>query len=56
MLATIGASSIEQLLAQTVPATIRLAAPLAIGEPRPEGEALAALRAIARRNRRYSIR
>jgi glycine dehydrogenase len=50
MLATIGASSIEQLLAQTVPATIRLAAPLAIGEPRPEGEALAALRAIARRN------
>ncbi|MEF8704327.1 MAG: aminomethyl-transferring glycine dehydrogenase [Candidatus Accumulibacter sp. UW26] len=51
MLATIGASSIEQLLAQTVPATIRLTTPLAIGEPRPEGEALAALRAIARRNR-----
>ncbi|MEF8718793.1 MAG: hypothetical protein V5B44_14145 [Candidatus Accumulibacter necessarius] len=51
MLASIGASSLEQLVEQTVPAAIRLAAPLALAEPRPEGEALAALRAIARRNR-----
>jgi len=51
MLATIGAASLEELVAQTVPAAIRLSAPLALAEPRPEGETLAALRAIARRNR-----
>ncbi len=51
MLASINASSLEQLVEQTVPPAIRLAAPLALAEPRPEGEALAALRAIARRNR-----
>jgi glycine dehydrogenase len=51
MLASIGASSMEQLVEQTIPATIRLATPLALAEPRPESEALAALRAIAGRNR-----
>lgn len=51
MLASIGASSMEQLVEQTIPATIRLAEPLALAEPRPESEALAALRAIARGNR-----
>ena len=51
MLACIGASSIEQLVDQTVPAAIRLATPLALAEPRPESEALAALRAMAARNR-----
>jgi glycine dehydrogenase len=51
MLASIGASSMEQFVEQTIPATIRLATPLALAEPRPESEALAALRAIARRNR-----
>jgi glycine dehydrogenase len=51
MLASIGAASLEQLIDQTIPAAIRLATPLALAEPRPEGEALAALRAIACRNR-----
>jgi glycine dehydrogenase len=36
MLATIGASQPRQLIAQTVPAAIRLAAPLPLAEPRPE--------------------
>ena len=36
MLASIGASSMEQLVEQTIPATIRLAEPLALAEPRPE--------------------
>ncbi|MQM33628.1 MAG: glycine dehydrogenase (aminomethyl-transferring), partial [Candidatus Accumulibacter phosphatis] len=51
MLASIGVSSLEQLIDQTVPAAIRLRAPLALAEPRPEREALAALRALAGRNR-----
>ena len=51
MLASIGAASLDQLVEQTVPAAIRMAAPLALVEPRPENEALAALRVIAGRNR-----
>ena len=51
MLASIGAASLDQLVEQTVPTAIRMAAPLALAEPRPENEALAALRAIAGRNR-----
>jgi len=51
MLACIGATSLEQLVEQTLPAAIRLAAPLALPEPRPEHEALLALRALAERNR-----
>ncbi len=51
MLACIGASSLEQLVEQTVPAAIRLATPLALAEPCPESEALAALRVLAARNR-----
>ena len=50
MLASIGAASLEQLVDQTVPAAIRLSAPLALGEPRPEKEALEALREMASRN------
>ena len=56
MLDSIGATSLEQLVAQTVPATIRLPNALALADPRPEGEALAALRAIAGGNRvRHSL-
>ncbi|MCP5230418.1 aminomethyl-transferring glycine dehydrogenase [Accumulibacter sp.] len=51
MLAEIGVSSLEQLVDQTIPAAIRLPAPLALAEPRPESEALEALRAMADRNR-----
>ena len=51
MLASLGAASLEQLIEQTVPAAIRLTTPLALAAPRPENEALAALRAIAGRNR-----
>ncbi len=50
MLATIGATSLDDLIAQTVPASIRLDAPLALPGPRREHEALAALKAIAAKN------
>ncbi|HNH24545.1 MAG TPA: glycine dehydrogenase, partial [Accumulibacter sp.] len=50
MLASIGAGSLEQLVEQTVPASIRLDSPLPLPGPRPESEALAELRSIASRN------
>jgi len=51
MLATVGASSLDELVEQTVPATIRLPTPLALPDARAEHEALAALKAIAGKNR-----
>ncbi|MGL1832895.1 aminomethyl-transferring glycine dehydrogenase [Rhodocyclaceae bacterium SMB388] len=51
MLETIGAGSVDELIAQTVPADIRLSVPLALAAARPEHEALADLRSIAGRNR-----
>jgi glycine dehydrogenase len=51
MLATIGASSLDQLIDQTVPAAIRLSAPLSLAGARTENEALGALKAIAGKNR-----
>jgi glycine dehydrogenase len=51
MLEAIGATSLDALIAQTVPAAIRLPAPLPLAEPRPEAEALAALKGIAAKNR-----
>ncbi|WP_153116925.1 aminomethyl-transferring glycine dehydrogenase [Rhodocyclus tenuis] len=53
MLAAIGADSLDTLIAQTVPAAIHLPQPLAQSLPaaRPEHEALAALKALAGRNR-----
>lgn len=50
MLAVVGAASLDRLIEQTVPAAIRLAAPLALPGPLPEHEALARLKAIAARN------
>ncbi len=50
MLAAIGAESIEQLIDQTVPAAIRLPADLPLPAPKREHEALAELKAIARKN------
>jgi glycine dehydrogenase len=51
MLRAVGAASLDELIAQTVPAAIRLSAPLALPGPRREHEALADLKALATRNR-----
>ncbi|MDR1709383.1 MAG: hypothetical protein LBS70_06650, partial [Candidatus Accumulibacter sp.] len=51
MLAAIGAPNLDALIEETVPAAIRLPAPLDLAEPRPEAEALAALKNIAAKNR-----
>jgi len=51
MLSTIGVSSLDQLIDQTVPAAIRLPAPLPLAGARTENEALGALKAIAGKNR-----
>lgn len=51
MLQAIGASSLDALISETVPAAIRLPQPLPLPGPRPEAEALAALKAIASKNR-----
>ena len=50
MLDAIGAASVDALIAETVPAAIRLPAPLPLPAPCPEAEALAALKAIAGKN------
>ncbi|MGC3964059.1 MAG: aminomethyl-transferring glycine dehydrogenase [Rhodocyclaceae bacterium] len=50
MLATLGVPTLDALIDQTVPAAIRLKAPLAIGEPTTEVEALARLKTIAQKN------
>ena len=51
MLAAIGAASVDELIAQTVPADIRLPAPLPLAGAQPEHEALARLKGIAQQNR-----
>ncbi|MFA7279296.1 MAG: aminomethyl-transferring glycine dehydrogenase [Sterolibacterium sp.] len=51
MLAAIGATSLDQLIEQTVPASIRLQAPLALPQAQPEHVALEKLKRIASRNR-----
>ncbi|GAA5185473.1 aminomethyl-transferring glycine dehydrogenase [Niveibacterium umoris] len=50
MCADIGAASLAALISETVPAGIRLAAPLPIAAAVPEHEALAKLKAIASKN------
>lgn len=50
MLAAIGAETLEQLISETVPAAIRLSAPLNLPAAKPEHEALAALKAMANKN------
>ncbi|MSV34580.1 MAG: glycine dehydrogenase (aminomethyl-transferring) [Bryobacterales bacterium] len=50
MLASAGASSLEDLIAQTVPASIRQKQPLASGEALSETQALARMREIAEQN------
>ncbi|TRZ56550.1 MAG: glycine dehydrogenase (aminomethyl-transferring) [Rhodocyclaceae bacterium] len=51
MLATLGLASVDQLIDQTVPAAIRLAAAPPLPQAQPEHEALARLKGIAARNR-----
>jgi glycine dehydrogenase len=50
MTATLGAASLDDLIAQTVPDAIRLPAPLALAGPQRENEALATLKTIAAQN------
>ncbi|TAH44213.1 MAG: glycine dehydrogenase (aminomethyl-transferring) [Betaproteobacteria bacterium] len=50
MCAALGVPDIATLIDQTVPASIRLSAALPLGAPRPEHEALAALKTIAAKN------
>jgi glycine dehydrogenase len=50
MLEAIGFADLDELVAATVPASIRTQAPLALAPPMPEHEAIAALRAKADRN------
>ncbi len=50
MLATLGFRSRAELIDAVVPAAIRSREPIAVGDPRSEGEALARLRGIALRN------
>ena len=51
MLDALDVLSLDALIDETVPPAIRLPAPPALPEPRPEAEALAALKAIASRNK-----
>jgi glycine dehydrogenase len=51
MLREVGADSLEDLAAKTVPSAIRAAFPAALPEPATEAEAIAELRALAARNR-----
>lgn len=53
MLNELGVDSIEALIAQTVPADIRLTTPLAIGAARTETEALAYLKQAASKNKMF---
>lgn len=53
MLAELGVSSMEELIAQTVPASIRLPKPLATGEATTEADALAYLKAAANKNKMF---
>src|SRR5215210_1600784 len=51
MLAVVGYATLDELIDATIPEAIRLRRPLAIHAARTEHEALAGLRAIARKNR-----
>ncbi len=51
MLATIGVASVDELIAQVVPTSIRLKKPLALPEAMSEYEFAAHIRALAERNR-----
>ncbi|WP_031499190.1 aminomethyl-transferring glycine dehydrogenase [Bryobacter aggregatus] len=54
MLATVGATSLEDLIAQTVPGTIRQKSPLAFGEALSETAVIARMREIASKNQVFT--
>ena len=54
MLSELGVDSMEALIAQTVPADIRLKTPLATGPARTEAEALAHLKQVAAKNKMFT--
>jgi glycine dehydrogenase len=54
MLETVGAKSVEALMAETLPGSIRQAAPLDLGRPLSETEAIAHMAELARRNRVFT--
>ncbi len=51
MLAVVGAASLDDLIAQTIPANLRQAEPLDFGKPKSEGELLYFLGQVAKKNR-----
>jgi glycine dehydrogenase len=53
MLETVGAKSLGQLMSETLPGAIRQKAPLDLGRPLSEPEALAHMRALAAQNRPF---
>lgn len=53
MLSTIGAASVDQLIAETIPAAIRRPDPLGIGDPISELELLAELQRISAQNQLF---
>jgi glycine dehydrogenase len=54
MLSTVGAASLQALMSETLPASIRLKAPLDLGKPLSETEALIHMRGIAARNQVFT--
>jgi glycine dehydrogenase len=54
MLQAVGAASLDELMAETIPATIRQAQPLAFGPALSETEAMARMRELARQNRVFT--
>ncbi len=53
MLAAVGAASLDELMAQTVPAAIRMRRPLRLPGPRPESDVLAEMATMAAKNQVY---
>ncbi|WP_162006411.1 aminomethyl-transferring glycine dehydrogenase [Bradyrhizobium betae] len=54
MLETVGAKSVDALMAETLPASIRQAAPLDLGKPLSETEAIAHMGELARQNQVFT--
>src|ERR1700681_737755 len=54
MLETVGAKSLDELMAQTLPSSIRQQAPLDLGPPLSETEALAHMRELASQNQVFT--
>ncbi|BAL75705.1 aminomethyl-transferring glycine dehydrogenase [Bradyrhizobium cosmicum] len=54
MLETVGAKSVDALIAETLPASIRQAAPLDLGKPLSETEAIAHMGDLARENQVFT--